>query len=203
MLQKEYIFALYSLKKHLKMIRRYSYLTMLLVLSMLAIACEKDDPEPPNEEELITTVTYQLVADGGATVEMSFVDLDGDGGDAPTIVGGTLAANTIYTGSITLLNEIENPTEDITLEVREEDDEHQLFFETNIAGLTVDYRDEDGNGRPLGLETTVTTGAAGQGTLTVTLRHEPAKDADGVANGLIANAGGETDIEVAFPVNVE
>ena len=37
----------------------------------------------------------------------------------------------------------------------------------------------------------------------MTLRHEPAKDASGVAAGDITNAGGETDIEVTFDVTVE
>ena len=42
----------------------------------------------------------------------------------------------------------------------------------------------------------------GNGTITVILRHEPDKDASGVSNGDITNAGGETDIEVVFNVEV-
>lgn len=37
------------------------------------------------------------------------------------------------------------------------------------------------------------------GNLTVTLRHEPTKPNDGTLNG----AGGETDVQVAFPVMVQ
>ena len=43
----------------------------------------------------------------------------------------------------------------------------------------------------------------GSGTITVTLRHEPNKDAAGVSSGDIANAGGETDIEVTFNVEIQ
>ena len=44
---------------------------------------------------------------GAVPVVLSFTDLDGDGGNAPVINGGTLQANTTYTGTIDLLNEAE------------------------------------------------------------------------------------------------
>jgi len=140
---------------------------------------------------------------GGDDVVLTFNDPDGDGGTAATITGGTLAANETYAGSIELLNETETPAEDVTEEIAEEDDEHQFFFQSDIAGLAVAYGDTDGDGNPLGLKITVTTVDAGTGTLTVTLRHEPDKNASGVAEGDITNAGGETDIEVDFPVEVQ
>ena len=61
----------------------------------------------------------------------------------------------------------------------------------------------DTEGNPIGLATNVTTPAAGNGTLTITLRHKQIKDATGVSNGEIANADGETDIEVTFNVIVQ
>ena len=98
---------------------------LFLALPLLLTSCDKDDPVIPNEEELITTVNYTLTSsDGQDVVLLSFVDLDGDGENQPTIMGGTLSANTVYTGSIELLNEAESPAEDITEEVQEEDDEH-------------------------------------------------------------------------------
>lgn len=184
------------------MFNKYLLLTFLAG-SLLITSC-KDDPEPPNEEEIITTVMYTLTPDGGGTsVTMSFEDLDGDGGNAATIVGGTLAANTSYTASLDLLNEAESPAEVITEEIEEEDEDHQFFFASTIADISFAYGDMDADGNPVGLSSTLTTGAAGSGTLTVTLRHEPMKSATGVADGDITNAGGETDIEVVFPVDVQ
>lgn len=180
---------------------------LFVALAMGAIfmsACD-DDPIVVNEEELITTLRMTLTPQGGGTpVVLSFVDLDGDGGNAPIITGGTLAANTTYTGALTLLNESETPVEDITEEIEEEDDEHQFFFAISSGlNLTVSYADQDGNSNPIGLATTAVAGAASTGTLTVTLRHEPNKTAAGVKDGDITNAGGETDIEVAFPVTIQ
>ncbi|GAA5222385.1 hypothetical protein GCM10025777_30160 [Membranihabitans marinus] len=175
-----------------------------MIIGLLFVSCEKDDPIIPNEEELITTVVYTLVSDSAPTVTFEFKDLDGDGGNAPMITSGILQANTEYTGSLTLSNDSEDPSEDITSEITEEDDEHQFFFAVDGGlDLSIDYDDQDGDGNPIGLKTKATTGQAGTGNLTVTLRHEPTKSADGVSDGLIANAGGETDIEVTFIVTIE
>ena len=183
--------------------RNFSLAT-ILIFSIVFTACDKDDPIIPNEEELITTVKYTLTSvTGGSDVVLTFVDLDGDDGNEPTITGGTLTANTIYSGRLELLNEAESPAEDITEEISEEDEEHQFFFSTSIAGLNITYGDQDENAKPVGLATSLTTGAAGSGTLTITLRHEPMKSADGVASGDITNAGGDTDIQVTFPIDVQ
>ena len=178
------------------------YILPLFVLTL--ISCDPDDPDPVNEEEVITTLTYSLQPTaGGSAVVFSFRDTDGDGGMDPVISAGTLAANTEYNGSITLLNETEDPAEDITEEVQEEDDEHQMFYVVSGADATVTYLDQDGDGNPIGLLTRLVTGGAGQGSLTVILRHEPEKDAEGVASGDPTNAGGETDIEVTFNLDIQ
>ncbi len=173
---------------------------------LLFISCS-DDPDDPvieNEQEVMTTFTYTLTpAEGGSAVELNYRDLDGDGSEEPTITNGTLSAETIYTGSITILNETESPAENVTEEVEEEDKDHQFFFETTVTGLTVEYTDFDGDGNPVGLSTILTTGTAGSGNLTVTLKHEPDKSASGVADGDMTNAGGETDISVTWAITVE
>jgi hypothetical protein len=171
----------------------------LLTIGLLTVSCSNDDdPEAVDEEEVITTMTIELAA-AGNIVTLQTRDLDGDGPDSPVITVGNLAANTTYTGSITLLNETESPVEDITLEVAEEDDEHQFFFTASGAVTSVTYNDEDGDGNPIGLSFTLTTGDAGSGAIRVTLRHEPKKPNDGT----LGDAGGETDIAQSFTVVVE
>lgn len=168
------------------------------------VACKDVDPPtaPVNEEEVITTVE---VAYGGQTGvgTMTYRDIDGPGGAAPTITGATLAANSTYTLTVSFFNDSATPREDITMEVREEGTEHQVFYLVDGFAAAFAYTDTDTGGRPLGLTATITTGDAGEGSLTVVLRHEPNKDAAGVADGDISKAGGETDVEVAFPVTVE
>jgi hypothetical protein len=180
-------------------------LLALLFISTLAIGCSSDDDgnddDHDSEEELITTVIYTLAnnADNTDVVILTFTDLDGEGGaDGIYDISGPLTANATYTGGIKLWNATENPAEDITLEVEGEADEHEFFY-SNTAGLTITKTDVDGDGNPLGLETTITAGSAATGSLTVILKHEPTKPNDGTSAG----AGGSTDVEVTFSIEVQ
>lgn len=181
------------------------FFKLFLLLSLVTFsACEKEDPEPPTTPEVITTLTYTLTPTGGGdAVVFSFQDLDGDGGDAPIVTNGTLAANQTYSAVVSLLNETEDPAENITEEVAEEALEHQLFYESSLSDVSISYTDEDSEGNPIGITTNLSTTEAGNGTLKITLRHEPDKSADEVSSGIITNAGGETDIEVIFDINVQ
>lgn len=186
------------------MTKQFLFFALLISSSLFFAGCEKDDPIIENEEEVITTLNYTLIpSGGGAAVVLSFQDLDGDGGNDAVITGGTLVANETYTGALDLLNAAESPAESITEEIEEEDEDHQFFFQSDISGLSVAYADQDADGNPVGLLNTLTTGDAGAGSITVILRHEPNKSATGVKDGDITNAGGETDIEVTFPIDVQ
>ena len=177
----------------------------ILCLSFVFTSCDSDDDAPAivNEEEVITTLRLTLTpANGGNSLTFISQDLDGDGPNAPVIStpDQSLVANTMYNGTVQVLNETEDPAEDITLEVEEEDDEHQFFYTTggNFSFDTFSYVDFDADGNPVGIMFDAATGDATTGTLTVTLRHEPAKPNTG-----LTDAGGETDIQVTFPITVE
>lgn len=186
------------------MTKKYLFFALVFATCLTFTACDKEDPVIPNEEELITSLNYILTpTDSGTAITLSFKDLDGDGGTDPIIAGGTLAANQTYTGTLELLNETESPAESISKEIEEEEEEHQFFFLSDILGLNITYNDEDADGNPIGLSSTLTTGEAASGSITIILRHEPDKSATGVAEGDSTNAGGETDIEVTFPVDVQ
>lgn len=191
----------------MKHINKYLAAIFLIASFSFATSCSSDDPEPVNEEELITTVTVTFTGTGTTTgsVVATFRDIDGPGGNAPEITNPvTLQANGTYSVRVEFLNEAESPVEDITEEVSEEADEHQVFFVAS-SGLNFNYAygDTDADSRPLGLLGTVTTGAASSGTLEVILIHEPNKTAQGVSAGNPANAGGETDINVSFNIAIQ
>ena len=182
--------------KNLKLI------ALLVIPAIFSTSCSNDDA-PVNEEEVITTVRTTLTG-GGQVITLTSRDLDGDGPNAPVVtVSGNLIAGTTYTGSTEFLNELEDPAEDITIEVQEEGADHQVFYQLPSSIGTVTYTDTDANGRPIGLNFTLVAGTSGStGTLTVTLRHLPNKTATGVAAGDITNAGGNTDAAVTFSVAV-
>jgi hypothetical protein len=181
------------------------YLSMLLFATMLLMsACSDDDPSFENEEELITTVriTFVEVDEAGGEVGDAFsfewVDMDGPvGGGTPVIDPIILSANKTYRYDLEFFNELEDPVEDITEEIREEDDEHIICFTTaGGVNLTITRTDVDGDGLLLGLEGTFATGNASEGSVTVILKHQP-----GVKNGECGP--GETDVEATFPLTIQ
>lgn len=197
----------------------------LAALSASALgACGGDESaDDHHESEVITTVTLSFHADSDDT---SFVatwdDPDGDGGEAPSIDPIELAAGETYRVDVGFEYRLESPPEDITEEIREEADEHQLFFlgsafvladtSTQSAPLLVHrYLDEDEGGRPVGLSSEVQTNAPGSGTWTLVLRHLPAvHGAPQKVAGLAEQARtegvsalpGESDVHISFPVTV-
>ncbi len=158
---------------------------------------------PLNEEELITTLGLsftELDESGEAAGEpIHFFWRDIDASGDPEIDAVVLKAQKSYRFEITILDESRTPVVNISDQIIEEGLEHQFFFLTNGFDATIAYDDSDAAGKPLGVLNIVTSGSPGAGTLTVVLRHEPEKNAPGVSDGEILNAGGETDIEAIFP----
>ncbi|GAA3984175.1 hypothetical protein [Hymenobacter antarcticus] len=180
---------------------RFRLAALLLATPLIFSSCkDKKDPEPADDNEQITTVTYLLTPAAGSTAPTATVtwrDTDGTGGNAPTIGTLNLKPNTTYTGALTLLDETKNPVVVTSDEIRKELDDHLFFFDTTPASLLgITRTDKDSKNLEVGLATRVVTTAAGTGNLKITLRHQP-----GTKNGTFAP--GDTDIEVTFPVTVQ
>jgi len=178
---------------------------LFIMATIVLVGCSNDDDNTPtivNEEEVITTLIAVFTPSaGGGAVTFQSQDLDGDGPNAPVVTAsGDLAANATYNVAVRMLNETVNPPENITQEVEAEADEHQVFFLPGTGlNMTLVYSNFDSEGNPLGTQMEATTGDAGSGNLLVVLRHEPKKPNDGT----LADAGGETDISVSFPVTIQ
>lgn len=200
---------------------------LLAPIALLA-ACsdvEGDDDHGHHHDHdhgVVTTVTLTATpADGGDPVVASWADPEDDG--SPVIDPLVLDEGTDYDLSIAFWNELEDPAEDVTVEIREESTTHQVFVtgegidgpatgDDPDARVLHDSTDVDDDGLPLGLEGTLDAVAAGSGTLTVTLRHlppqggSPTKTAgleEQVAEGGFASIPGETDASVDFDLTVQ
>ncbi len=194
-------------------------ITTIILTAGIFVACESDDDDDNdggNPQELITDVEITLTnPDTQTSQTFTFSDPDGPGGNAPTIdtiVLNTGGENTIYNAAVRVLDASDpNDVEDISIEVFNEGDEHQFFYIPNAeadTALTVTYDPSapaDVNGNPIGLRSQwVTFGATPTGSnIRVVLRHEPNKGAAGVSLGDITNAGGESDVDVVFPLIVQ
>jgi hypothetical protein len=203
-------------------------MTRLLASSFVAAAAvalagcpNVEDPAVTgNDPEVITTVELTFTPDGGGeAVTFAFADPENDGN--PVVDDITLDNGTTYTMAVAFLNELENPAEDITAEVEEESDQHQVFvYGSGVSGpatgdnaaalVTHAYTDTDANDLPVGLSNTIAATAAGNAEFKVMLRHLPVENgtAQKVADlAAVLAAGdtppGESDVDVTFPLVVQ
>ena len=200
--------------------RRILTLTIAAPIAMLA-ACgdpeEEAEEDHDDEQEVITTLTLTFTPQGGGdSVTATFKDADGDGGEDPTITNPTLAANTTYDVTVTLLNEtvdMDDEEYNIGNEIKEEAEEHQVFytgagiddglFTWETTDKESDYADNSGDDLPVGLAGTLATTDAGAGVLTVTLMHQPPVNGNDVKTSTSTINDGEVDVAVDFDVTVE
>ena len=175
---------------------------------LLAFSCSNEDEMPeemPLEDLNITTITFSLMESGtnSDTIRLSYEDLDGSGGNAPMVEGGTLKANTLYFGELEFWDESTTPTQNLTEEIAANKSDYQVFFITNGLNLDFIYADADADGFPVGLLTAITTADPASGDLLVVLQGSPNKAGTGVSTGLLDNAGGRRQIQANFPVGIQ
>ncbi|MGB0525007.1 MAG: hypothetical protein ACPGJS_18690 [Flammeovirgaceae bacterium] len=190
----------------LRKLTLYAFSLSILSFSLFLSSCDDDDdPVAENEAEVITQITLTF-NDGTNTVTGTYLDADGDGPGSGVFTPTTiqLDANTTYDLSITFANTLENPVEDKTTEIRDEDHEHQIFFSYTggvFTNASTNYTDMDENSLPVGLSTNWTTGATASttGNFTVTLKHQP----DGIKTATSTINDGETDIAQTFSIELQ
>lgn len=182
--------------------KKLQLLAIMAIFLFISCSDDVDEAAQTHEQEVFTTMTITLVpSDGSSNIILQTEDLDGDGPNAPAVtVSGNLKASNTYTGSIRWYNKTETPAEELTAEIVEEKDEHQIFY-TVGSGLmmTVSDLSKDSKGNTFGHTFSLKNLSAGTGTLTVTLIHEPTKPND----GKLAGAGGATDIAASFLIVIE
>ena len=194
--------------KNLKKVSLY----LLALVAFGFASCESEDPEKENDGEVITDVTlkFQELNASNTLVGsvLSFKASDPQGievGKTPTIQSISLAKGKKYQMTIEVTNAIKG--EDITQEILTEAAAHQFFFLGQVfdsSFFSIQYA--DAGGIALGLKTTVTVSSStgtNNSNMRVVLRHELNKSFPGASNPNFANfaqAGGETDLDLTFPV---
>ena len=153
-------------------------LTAIVGMTLTQISCNKKTTTPPNpnEEELITTFRLTLTDSAGVqpSVTIQYKDLDGDGGNNPSVWDSIrLKSNTTYNAQILLLNETVSPADTISNEVLEEGAEHLFCFTSPASNLTIQRTDKDVNNLEIGLQSKCKTMSSGNTTLQIVLRHQP------------------------------
>ncbi|NME68543.1 GTP cyclohydrolase [Flammeovirga aprica] len=204
--------------KTINFFKKYS-LVALLASGCLFTSCDKDEvvPEEENELEVITDVklVFTNTADGTDVVTATAQDPDGPGlKDLEIKDAINLGVGKTYLLTYEIMNNLEEPGEDIGEEIAGEADEHQFFFgftnnafsnpegNGNIdnASDAINYKDEDNNRNPVGLTTEWTTSATAvsAGEFRVVLKHQP-----GVKTSTSGFNDGDTDFDLKFVLNIQ
>jgi hypothetical protein len=194
---------------------------LALILFVFGCTDVEDDHDHDHEQEVITTVVLSFTWDGSDAVSVfEWSDAENDG--SPVADDIALLDATSYSVSVSLWNELEEPAEELTEEIADEADEHQIFFtgsavqgpatgENAEALVEHAYADQDTGGLPVGLENTFSTLGIGTGDLVLTLRHLPVENdaavkVDGLASEVAAGGfesiGGDNDVQITFSLEV-
>ncbi len=207
-------------------------ITRLVLPILLAGCADVEDPDHAGGHThgvTTTAVLHFTPEDGGDTLSFSWSDPENDGDPViddillPDASTHNHHDTLVYTLDVELWNDLEDPVEDVTPDILNTAEEHQVFFtgsavESDATGSNNDaiiaqaYDDSDAEGLPLGLSSTITTLDWGSGALTVTLRHMPPENGEavkveGLAEDVAADGfsaiGGEDDIQITFNIEVE
>ena len=192
----------------------YKYSILIISVFLLVISCDKGEPAVVHEHEVFTRVVLEVKKDGETNFKKYTFEVEGhddhghddhgddDHGDEHTEV--ELDTNSTYHVSIFFYNDSDpDNIEDVTLEIIEEADVHQVFYEmTEIPGFSIAAASDDtkdSNGNPLFLKTSWTTASETSGDVKAYLIHE----ATSKTGSTRADFGGATDVEIEFEVHIE
>lgn len=180
-----------NMKNHLKKIN-ILYITLVTILFY---SCSKDDPDGINDQEYISNVVFSVTSPDGT---LQTIDWDLSETNMETI---NLKANTNYSVGLSFENR-SDPTdiEDITQEIIEEADEHQVFFEFADVSVNVTSANNDTKvgSRGVLLKSVWSASSTGSGIVRVYLIHQPTN-----FNATTREAfGGFNDVSIDIPVSI-
>ena len=170
-------------------------LLYLPLLTILIYSCSKDDPDGINEQEFISNVVISVTSPDGS---LQTIDWDLSETNMETI---NLKANSNYSVGLSFENR-SDPTdiEDVTLEIIDEADEHQVFFE--FADISVDVtsanNDTKVGSRGVLLKSVWNASSTGSGIVRVYLIRQPTTFNATNREGF----GGFNDVSIDIPVTI-
>ena len=188
----------------------------LLALLFVTTSCsDNDEPAVVNEEEVITRATIQVtnLADNSTFTYTFSVEAHDHGDDDHADDDDDhadddhmeieLASNSSYLFEFKVFNDTDpSNVEDVTLEVIDEADVHQVFYELLDSSISIEAAADDtfdSNSNPVMLKTIWTTTTATVADVEAFLIHEPTSKTATTRDGF----GGATEVEIDFEAHVE
>ena len=179
----------------MKNIFKKIYFLYLPLVVFLINSCSKDDPDGINEQEFISNVVINVTSPEGT---LQSIDWDLSETNTETI---NLKVNSNYNVGLSFENR-SDPTEieDVTLEIIDEADEHQVFFEFADVSIDVTSASDDtkDGSRGVLLKSVWNASSTGSGVVRVYLIHQPTNFNATNREGF----GGFNDVAIDIPVTI-
>ena len=174
---------------------KFSKAKILFLAFIFTISCSKDDPDAVNEQEFISNVLMTIDSADGTS---QTIDWDLSEMNSQTI---SLKVNTDHTVGLRFINS-SDPTdvEEVTLEIIDEADEHQVFFEFADVSVNVTSASNDTKvgSRGVLLNSVWNASSTGTGLVRVYLIHQPTNFNATTREGF----GGYNDVSIDIPVSI-
>ena len=168
---------------------------ILFLAFILTICCSKDDPDGVNEQEFISNVLMTIESADGTS---QTVDWDLSEMNSQTI---SLKVNTDHNVGLRFINS-SDPTDvdEVTLEIIDEADEHQVFFEFADVSVNVTSASNDTKvgSRGVLLNSVWNASSTGTGLVRVYLIHQPTNFNATTREGM----GGFNDVAIDIPASI-
>jgi len=179
----------------MKNILKKKQLFYLPLLAIFIYSCSKDDPDGINEQEYISNVIVNVTSTDGV---LQTIDWDLNGTNMETI---NLKTDSNYSVELSFENR-SDPTdiEDVTLDIIDGADEHQVFYE--FADISVDVssanNDTKVGSRGVLLKSVWNASSTGSGIVRVYLIHQPTNFNASNREGF----GGFNDVAIDIPISI-
>jgi hypothetical protein len=183
------------------MLKKYIIVMLSIALSVSAISCKKASMANNESEHQAINRIEMIFKQGGSTVSTIVAeDPDGDGGNPPSRIDNiNLDINKTYDVEVKFFNISNGVTKDITPTILQQAKQHEVYFILSGLNFSIEKKDKDENGFPLGLISQWKTGSVGgQGSVLLKLMHKP------IIKGPNDDPNkGHSDIAINFTLNVK
>ncbi|MDP3468443.1 MAG: hypothetical protein Q8S11_08920 [Daejeonella sp.] len=183
------------------MLKKYVIGVLSIALSVSAISCKKASMANNESEHQAINRIEMLFKQSGTTVSTIVAeDPDGDGGNPPSRIDNiSLDINKTYDVEVKFFNISNGVTKDISPTILQQAKQHEVYFILSGLSLSIEKKDKDDNGFPIGLISQWKTGnTGGQGSVLLKLMHKPL-----IKGPNDDPSKGHSDIAISFNLNVK
>ncbi len=182
------------------MLKKYIAGILSIALSVSVLSCKKASmANNETEHQAINRIEMVFKQDGNTVATIVAEDPDGDGGNPPSRIDNiNLEINKTYDVEVKFLNIINGVPKDITPTIIQQARQHEVYYILSGLSFSIEKKDTDTNGFPLGLISQWKTGnVGGQGSVLLKLMHKPL-----IKGPNDDSSKGHSDIAISFSLNV-